>query len=897
MILPTIDITNQSFSDEKLSNLIKSLNLIGEIILRVPNVSETSALSKFLESFPLDRYWIFPIQDVGSNDIEDIIHLLDMGAQKVVIPSSQILAGGNISELPADRIIANLNSRDISSTNVEELIENLSISSSGYLVTISNDETVSKVVRSIPEKLLKDFSNFTRIAQNKILSSGGVSKVGLILHPENFYISSLEFVKQLSEFSAELVVSIDQLTLDENVNGLLNIADAFNCSLKSDRPDGLIVTVVVDEGGVAMGVVYSSTESVREALKTRKGVYQSRKRGLWYKGATSGSVQELKAIQVDCDGDSLRFVVKQHGTGFCHLNTRTCFGADHGLTALEGTLQSRKVSSPPESYTQRLFQNPDLLRSKIMEEADELCSASTKEEIAWETADLFYFALVKCIANGVSLADVELQLDQRAKKITRRPGNAKPKWDESIKSSNEKESPPPKTDYMVPTIMTSKEEFIKMQKFSLFEISRAQRISLLQRPIIKSDDIIAKVRPIIEDVRKRGDAALIEYTAKFDGVQLKEPVISAPFLPESMELDEATRHAIDQAFDNIYKFHDAQYDRSTLVIETMPGVTCSRFSRPIERVGLYVPGGTAILPSTALMLGIPAKVAGCKEIVIASPPRKDGTVVPEVMYVAHKVGASKVVLAGGAQAIAALAYGTDTVPKVDKICGPGNQYVTAAKMLAQNDSSAMVSIDMPAGPSELLVIADNTSIPAYVASDLLSQAEHGTDSQVVLVGVSLTSEHLSNIEREIHEQASCLPRVDIVRESIPKSFILEVSNMDEAIKFANDYAPEHLILHIEDAESLVEKVQNAGSVFVGAYSPESCGDYASGTNHTLPTYGYARMYSGVNTLTFLKHITAQKLTKEGLKNLGHVVMRLAEIEELEAHRNAVHVRIRDLENE
>ncbi|CAG8586148.1 10431_t:CDS:2 [Acaulospora colombiana] len=882
MILPIIDVTNQSFSDEKLSDLVKSLNLIGDIILRIPDVNETSSLSSFLKTFPLDKYWIFPFQDVGPDDAESIIRLLDQGAQKIVIPSSQILTGGSISTLPADRLVANLSSRDISGTNNEKLITNLSVLVSGYLVTADNDETVSKVVRSIPEKLLKDFSNFTQTVQKKMLPSGGISKVGLILHSENFYLSSsLEIVKQLSEFSADLVVPMDQLTLDVDANGLLNIADVFSCSLKSDRPDGLFVTVVVDEGGVALGVVYSSTESVREAIKTRKGVYQSRKRGLWYKGATSGSVQELKKIQVDCDSDSLRFVVKQHGT------------VDNGLTALEETLQSRKTSSPPGSYTQRLFQNPDLLRSKIMEEADELCSASTKEDIAWETADLFYFALVKCVSNGVSLADVEAHLDRRAKKVTRRPGNTKPKWDEFTK---EKESSLLKTERIqVPTIVTSKDD-IKMQKFALSDIDATQRASLLQRPIIGSDDIIASVRPIVEDVRKRGDVALIEYTAKFDGVQLETPVISAPFPPEFMKLDEITRHAIDQAFDNIYRFHDAQYDRSTLIVETMPGVTCSRFSRPIERVGLYIPGGTAILPSTTLMLGIPAKVAGCKEIVIASPPRKDGTVVPEVLYVAHKVGASKVVLAGGAQAIAALAYGTDTVPKVDKICGPGNQYVTAAKMLAQNDSSAMISIDMPAGPSELLVIADNTSIPEYVASDLLSQAEHGTDSQVVLVGVSLTPEHLSNIEREIHEQASRLPRVNIVRESIPKSFILEVNDMDEAMKFSNDYAPEHLILHIESAERCVEKVQNAGSVFVGAYSPESCGDYASGTNHTLPTYGYARMYSGVNTLTFLKHITAQKLTKEGLKNLGHIVMRLAEIEGLEAHRNAVYVRVKDLEN-
>ncbi|KAF0341585.1 histidinol dehydrogenase-domain-containing protein [Gigaspora margarita] len=876
MLLPIIDISNQPLSVD----FIKSLDLIGEIILRIPDFNDTSLLSQFLETYQLDRYWLFPIKEIVPNDIENIIQFLDQGAQKVVIPASNILTNDSISTLPVDRLAVSINSHELCN---EELSKKLAGLVSGYLVTDVDLESISG-------KFFQDLSNFI---QNVQKTSDVLTKFGIILKHEKSEIKySLNLVQHLSTISADLVVPIKNLTLDSDNNSLLNVADALTCTLTSDRPDGLFTTIVVDERGVALGVVYSSTESVKEALKTRKGVYQSRKRGLWYKGATSGSVQELKKIEVDCDGDVLQFTVKQFGTGFCHLNTRTCFGGSKGLSALEETLQSRKTSAPPGSYTQRLFQNPDLLRSKIMEEADELCSATTKENIAWETADLLYFALVKCVANDVSLTDVEAHLDKRAKKVTRRPGNAKSQWDISAKKTMEIDG-----DAKDKQIPISKSDTIKMQKFKLSEIDSIKRTSLLKRPIINSDDIMARVRPIMNDVRNKGDTAIIEYTAKFDKVQLSTPVISAPFPPEAMALDDVTRRAIDQAYDNIYKFHDAQYDRSTLVVETIPGVVCSRFSRPIERVGLYVPGGTAILPSTTLMLGIPAKVAGCKEIIIASPPRKDGTVVPEVLYVAHKVGASKVLLAGGAQAVAALAYGTESVPKVDKICGPGNQYVTAAKMFAQNDSSAMISIDMPAGPSELLVIADNSSIPTYVASDLLSQAEHGTDSQVVLIGVCLTPEHLADIEREIHEQASRLPRVDIVRESISKSFILQVNNMNEAMKFSNDYSPEHLILHIDDAEKWVNAVENAGSVFIGAYSPESCGDYASGTNHTLPTYGYARMHSGVNTLTFLKHITAQKLTKQGLKDLGHTVMRLAEIEGLEAHRNAVYVRIRDLENE
>lgn len=498
--------------------------------------------------------------------------------------------------------------------------------------------------------------------------------------------------------------------------------------------------------------------------------------------------------------------------GFCHLNTRTCFGQDAGLTGLQKTLQDRKVNAPQGSYTSRLFNDPQLLRAKIMEEAEELCDATDKDEIAWEAADLIYFALTKCIGAGVTLADVEKNLDKKARKITRRAGNAKPKWSGA--------SPPAVTAPAQPPAAVVNDGRIQMEKYSLDAISEEKQAELLLRPIIDSTEITARVSPIMKDVRERGDKALVDLTKKFDRVDLKTPTIKAPFPPELMQLDPKTKAAIDQAYSNIFKFHDAQMDRETLVVETMPGVVCSRFARPIERVGLYVPGGTAVLPSTTLMLGIPAKVAGCSEIVIATPPRPDGSVVPEVMYVAHKVGATHIVLAGGAQAVAAMAYGTETVPKVDKICGPGNQYVTAAKMLAQNDTSCLVSIDMPAGPSEVLVIADKNCNPAYVAADLLSQAEHGADSQVVLLAVDMTDDQLAAIEDQVHDQAMQLPRVDIVRQSIPKSYSLRVNTLEQATRFSNNYAPEHLILHIDNARDLVQHITNAGSVFVGAYSPE-----------------------------------------------------------------------------
>jgi len=326
-------------------------------------------------------------------------------------------------------------------------------------------------------------------------------------------------------------------------------------------------------------------------------------------------------------------------------------------------------------------------------------------------------------------------------------------------------------------------------------------------------------------------------------------------------------------------------------VETMPGVRCSRFVRPIERVGCYVPGGTAVLPSTALMLGVPALVAGCKKIVFASPPRPDGSVTPEIVYVAHKVGAEAIVLAGGAQAVAALAYGTQSVPKVDKILGPGNQFVTAGKMFVSNDTSAGVSIDMPAGPSEVLVVADVEANPAFVASDLLSQAEHGVDSQVILIAVDLTEPQLKAIEQELHVQAKQLPRVDIVRGAIKHSVTLQAKTIEEAIALSNQYAPEHLILQVKDASKVIDLVQHAGSVFIGPWTPESVGDYSAGVNHSLPTYGYARQYSGVNLATYLKHMTASELTEEGLRNVGGAVMQLAKVEALEAHRRAVEIRL------
>jgi len=413
---------------------------------------------------------------------------------------------------------------------------------------------------------------------------------------------------------------------------------------------------------------------------------------------------------------------------------------------------------------------------------------------------------------------------------------------------------------------------------------------LCRRPKMDFASIFGQVQPVLDDIEKEGDTALKRYTRKFDNVELDSNTVNPDDL--NPELTDAQKDAIDLAMSNVFRFHREQsiFDSET---ETMPGVICSRVERAVERVGLYIPGGSAPLPSTAIMLSVPAMVAGCKTIVFATPPDSDGNIPDSIAYIAQKTGAKTILKAGGAQAIAAMAFGTETIPKVDKLFGPGNQYVTAAKMLLQN-SDAMVSIDLPAGPSEVLVIADSFADPEYVAVDLLSQAEHGPDSQVVLITDS--NSLFEQVKKEIKKHLVDLPRKNIAEKALKNSFFVLADNLERAIGFSNQYAPEHLIINCKNSETLVDQIQNAGSVFLGPLTPESAGDYASGTNHTLPTYGYARMYSGVSLSSFQKFITMQQLTEEGLRNIGPAVETLAEMEGLHAHKRAVSVRLNKLKN-
>lgn len=411
---------------------------------------------------------------------------------------------------------------------------------------------------------------------------------------------------------------------------------------------------------------------------------------------------------------------------------------------------------------------------------------------------------------------------------------------------------------------------------------------ILKRPVLDSGSLEDKVRPILSEVKTKGDKALLELTAKFDGVQLISlAVTEQEFKTATALVSDELKKAIDTARLNIEKFHLSQREE-VKKIETTTGVVCWRKSIAIQKVGLYIPGGTAPLFSTILMLGVPAIIAGCEEIVLCTPPSKDGTVHPAILYTAYSLGITKVFKTGGAQAIAAMAYGTESIPQVYKIFGPGNQYVTAAKQLVSQHG---VAIDMPAGPSEVAVIADEKANPAFVAADLLSQAEHGKDSQVLLV--ASTEAMVAKVKKEIDNLLSFLPRKELMLSSLDHSKAIVVKDLlDTGMKVINAYAPEHLILQVEDPNAYAVKVINAGSVFMGYYTPESAGDYASGTNHTLPTNGYARAYSGVSLDSFVKKVTFQQISKEGIQKLGPVIEAMAEAEELFAHKHAVTLRLK-----
>ncbi|QNM86339.1 histidinol dehydrogenase [Polaribacter pectinis] len=421
--------------------------------------------------------------------------------------------------------------------------------------------------------------------------------------------------------------------------------------------------------------------------------------------------------------------------------------------------------------------------------------------------------------------------------------------------------------------------------------SKKDWTSILQRPTKTVDDIETTVNQVFDDVKRNGDLAIEKYTSIFDGVSLENNLVSEQEIKEAINLvSSELKDAINVAKENVTKFHTAQKTEKVSV-ETTNGVSCWQEKRPIQKVGLYIPGGTAPLFSTVLMLAIPAQIAGCKEIVLCSPPNKEGKIHPAILYTANLCGVTKIIKVGGIQAVAGLTFGTETIPQVYKIFGPGNQFVTVAKQLSTKHG---VAIDMPAGPSELLVVADDSANASYVAADLLSQAEHGADSQVILVSTS--KELINEVSSEILKQLENLPRKETAQKAIDNSKSIFVETDEIALELINEYGPEHFIVCTNNNDYYIDNIENAGSVFIGNYTPESAGDYASGTNHTLPTNGFSKAYSGVNLDSFTKSITFQKITKEGILNIGNSIELMAAAEGLEAHKNAVTLRLKDLKS-
>jgi histidinol dehydrogenase len=423
----------------------------------------------------------------------------------------------------------------------------------------------------------------------------------------------------------------------------------------------------------------------------------------------------------------------------------------------------------------------------------------------------------------------------------------------------------------------------------IYNPAASEWMELLKRPTRTVNDIEETVNKVFAEVIQDGDAAIEKYTEIFDGFKPENIRISSMEIDDARnQVSEELKDAIHLAYANIEKFHAAQKTEK-VTVETAEGVQCWQEKRPIQKVGLYIPGGTAPLFSTILMLAIPATIAGCKEIVLCTPPNKEGSVHPAILYTAHLCGVTKIFKVGGIQAIAGMTFGTQTIPKVFKIFGPGNQFVTVAKQLATKHN---VAIDMPAGPSELLVVADGSANAAFVASDLLSQAEHGADSQVILISTS--EKFMDEVEKEIESQIKLLPRKEIAEKAIENSKLIFVEDKETALEIINEYGPEHFIVCTTSNNFYVDNVENAGSVFIGNYTPESAGDYASGTNHTLPTNGYAKQYSGLNVDSFMKNMTFQKISEEGIKNIGPAIELMAEAEGLQAHKNAVSLRLKEL---
>ena len=783
----------------------------------------------------------------GIRSREAALDWLDAGARRVILGTAarpDVLSG-----LPPDRVIAALDARDGeivvegwrrgTGRGVIGRMRELDGLAGGYLVTFVE---VEGTLGGIP---------LDRVPA--IVAAAGAVRVTVA-----------GGVRDVSEIAA-----LDRLGADAQVgmaiySGRMKLSDAIAAPMTSDRSDGLWATLVEDVAGRALGLAWSSPESLRAAIEERRGIYQSRSRGLWRKGETSGATQELLRVALDCDRDTLRFTVRQHGRGFCHTGAMSCFDSEvspstMGLSGLETRLRARLADPAPGSLTARLVREPEFLQGKLVEEAGELAAAESKTEAVSEFADLCYFALTRLLEAGGSLADVRGELARRALRVRRRAPRTPPALPTGRPAgAGDRQSGP-----ILPAI-------------GLDEAVRAVRRAALD------SEALDTARSILDDVERRGEPALREHAQRLDDVAPGDDLLldRAALSRAADEVDPEVRDLLQRVSGRIRTFAEAQLGSASELETPLAGGRGGHRLVALESVGCYAPGGRFPLPSSVLMTAVPARVAGVGSVWVASPRPT-----PVVQAAALIAGADGLLAAGGAQAIAALAFGAGGVPRCEKIVGPGNRFVTAAKRLLYG----RVGLDTIAGPSELLVVASPDAVPARVAADLLAQAEHDPDAVPLLCAFDEAT--VEAVRTEAARQLATLPTAPIARRALAAGGALLAASPDEAAAICDAVAPEHLHLHGEPAESLAPRLHRYGSLFLGSATPEAAGDYGAGPNHTLPTSGAAAFDSGLSVFSFLRRPTWLSLSPENdaYEELLRDTAALARLEGLEAHaRSAEH---------
>jgi len=807
----------------------------------------------------------------GIRTVDDALHWLDLGAEQVILGTAarpEIL-----EQLPRHRVMAALDAVDgevvvegwttRTGASIHDRMRELAPYVGGFLVTFVEREG------RLGGTDLRRVKGLVELAGDaKITIAGGVTE-------------------------AKEIRTLDRLGCDAQVGmalytGRLSLGEALWAPLRTDRADGLVATIVTDEHGVALGLCWSNAQSLDAAVSSGRGVYWSRKRkGLWVKGETSGATQRLLRVDADCDRDALRFTVRQEAPGFCHLDTRTCWGSDGGLPALDRTLTARRKDAPAGSYTRRLFDDPALLTAKLREEVEELIAADARPDVVHEVADVVYFAMVAAAARGVRLEDVSAELDRRARRVRRRTGDAKPALQPDVALDDA--AMPFEEDVSDP--ITGGDPFQTMTSSFLDILDDAERV-LPKRLAEEIEPVrrapvdaatLTQAAKLVEDVRQGGEASLRALAVRFGDLQSGQPLIrDRSALQAALDgLDAPSRGVLERTAERIRTFAQARRQACQDTHVDVAGGRAGVRLQPVHRAGCYAPGGRYPLPSSVLMTAITARAAGVSEVWVASPRPA-----PVTLAAAALAGADAVLAVGGAQAIAAMAYGAGPVPACDAIVGPGNAWVTAAKQLV----AGQVSIDMLAGPSELVVLADASASAERVAADLLAQAEHDPDAVPMLV---CTDARLSVlVDMALQDQLESLPTADIASQALGNGFAVVASDLDQAVELVQRIAPEHLALHVAEPESVRERLHHYGALFVGEGAAEVLGDYGAGPNHVLPTGGTARSFGALDVLTFLRPqgwLAIDDATAASPQ--ARDAAALARLEGLEAHARAADRRV------